>query len=146
MLARPSFRLQRSCSTASMTLVPYFSLFTQREQDAILNKSPQKSAYFNSPKNLPGSPLTSSRTIGNTCCRNENSFNARGCQETRHQCRDSQSLQARKKVPAPKTVRLGNLKVHAWSEKDIEAVRKLLPKIENGRHTRYKKQRKKSTK
>jgi excisionase family DNA binding protein len=51
---------------------------------------------------------------------------------------------ARKKVPAPKTVRLGNLKVHAWSEKDIEAVRDLLPKIENGRHTRYKKQRKKT--
>src|SRR5579862_1828516 len=53
MLARPSFRLQRSCSTASMTLVPYFSLFTEREQDATLNKSPQNSAYFNSPKNLP---------------------------------------------------------------------------------------------
>ena len=53
---------------------------------------------------------------------------------------------ARKKVPAPKTVQLGNLKVHAWSEEDIEAVRKLLPKIENGRHTRYKKQKKKNTK
>lgn len=51
-----------------------------------------------------------------------------------------------KKVRAPKTVRFGNLKVHAWSKKDIERVRKLLPKIENGRHTRYKKQRKKNTK
>ena len=49
---------------------------------------------------------------------------------------------ARKKVPAPKTVHLGNLRVHAWSEKDIEGVRKLLPKIENGRHTRYKKKKK----
>jgi excisionase family DNA binding protein len=48
---------------------------------------------------------------------------------------------ARKKVPAPKTVQLGNLKVHSWTEKDIERVRKLLPKIENGRHTRYKKQK-----
>jgi len=48
---------------------------------------------------------------------------------------------AKKKVPAPKTVQLGNLKVHAWSEKGIERVRKLLPKIENGRHTRYKKQK-----
>ena len=51
-----------------------------------------------------------------------------------------------KKVPAPKTVRFGNLKVHAWSQKEIEVVRKLLPKIENGRHIRYKKQKKKSTK
>ena len=53
---------------------------------------------------------------------------------------------ARKKVPAPKTVQLGNLEVHAWSEEDIEAVRKLLPKIENGRHTRYKKQKKRTKK
>jgi excisionase family DNA binding protein len=53
---------------------------------------------------------------------------------------------ARKKVPAPKIVQLGNLKVHAWNEKDIERVRKLLPKIENGRHTRYKKQQKQTKK
>jgi predicted DNA-binding transcriptional regulator AlpA len=53
---------------------------------------------------------------------------------------------ARKKVPAPKTLQLGNLKVHAWSEKDIERVRKLLPKIENGRHSRHKNQKKKKTK
>jgi excisionase family DNA binding protein len=53
---------------------------------------------------------------------------------------------AKKKVPAPKTVRLGNLRVHAWSERDIEGVRKLLPKIENGRHTRYKKQKKRTKK
>ena len=50
-----------------------------------------------------------------------------------------------KKIPGPKTVRIGNLKVHAWSAKDIEAVRKLLPKIENGRHTRYKQLKKKNT-
>ena len=45
-----------------------------------------------------------------------------------------------KKVPAPKTTQVGNVKLHAWTEKDIERVRKLLPRIENGRHTRYKKQ------
>ncbi len=44
---------------------------------------------------------------------------------------------AAKKVPAPKTVQLGEMKVHAWSEKDIERMRKLLPKVENGRKTRF---------
>ena len=29
--------------------------------------------------------------------------------------------------------------MHAWTEEEIEAVRKLLPKIANGRKTRYKK-------
>jgi predicted DNA-binding transcriptional regulator AlpA len=46
---------------------------------------------------------------------------------------------AAKKVPAPKTVRLGGIRVHAWSERDIERVRRLLPKIKNGRKLRYKK-------
>jgi predicted DNA-binding transcriptional regulator AlpA len=49
---------------------------------------------------------------------------------------------AAKKVPAPKTVHLGGMRVHAWSEKDIERVRGLLPKIANGRKTRYQKQKK----
>jgi predicted DNA-binding transcriptional regulator AlpA len=46
---------------------------------------------------------------------------------------------AAKKVPAPKTVQLGGIRVHAWSERDIERVRRLLPKIKNGRKLRYKK-------
>jgi predicted DNA-binding transcriptional regulator AlpA len=50
---------------------------------------------------------------------------------------------AAKKVPAPKTVQLGGIRVHAWSERDIERVRKLLPKIRNGRKLRYKKASKK---
>jgi hypothetical protein len=29
--------------------------------------------------------------------------------------------------------------VHLWTERDIERVRKLLPKIKNGRKLRYKK-------
>jgi len=45
------------------------------------------------------------------------------------------------KVPTPKTVHLGGLRVHQWSERDIEHLRELLPKIENGRKTRYIKQR-----
>jgi predicted DNA-binding transcriptional regulator AlpA len=50
---------------------------------------------------------------------------------------------AMRKLPAPKTVRLGGLRVHAWSERDIKRVRKLLPKIKNGRKFRYKKNAKK---
>jgi len=50
---------------------------------------------------------------------------------------------ATKKVPAPKTARIGRLHVYAWSERDIERVRKLLPKIKNGRKLRYKKASKK---
>jgi excisionase family DNA binding protein len=46
---------------------------------------------------------------------------------------------SRKKIPAPQTVRIGDLEVHSWSEEEIEQVRKLLPKIANGRKTRYRK-------
>jgi excisionase family DNA binding protein len=49
---------------------------------------------------------------------------------------------ADKKIPAPKSVTTGGITVHVWSEDDIERVRKLLPKIENGRKTRYKKEEK----
>jgi excisionase family DNA binding protein len=48
---------------------------------------------------------------------------------------------ASKKIPAPKTVRLGGLRVHVWTEREIERVRKILPKIANGRKTRYQKER-----
>jgi predicted DNA-binding transcriptional regulator AlpA len=43
------------------------------------------------------------------------------------------------KLPAPKAVRVGNRNVRWWTEADIDRVRKLLPKIANGRKTRYKK-------
>jgi hypothetical protein len=46
---------------------------------------------------------------------------------------------AAKKVPAPKTVTTGGITVHLWTKRDIERVRKLLPKIKNGRKLRYKK-------
>jgi predicted transcriptional regulator len=45
-----------------------------------------------------------------------------------------------KKIPAPKMVTSGKMTLHLWTEQEIENVRKLLPKIANGRKTRYKKQ------
>ena len=48
------------------------------------------------------------------------------------------------KVPAPKVVQTGWRNVHAWSERDIQHLRKLLPKIANGRKTRYQKHNKRA--
>jgi hypothetical protein len=44
-----------------------------------------------------------------------------------------------KKVPAPKIFAVGDSSLHAWTEEEIEHVRQILPKIANGRKTRYKK-------
>jgi len=41
------------------------------------------------------------------------------------------------KIPEPKAVFVGDFKVYSWTEGDVEHVRKLLPKIANGRKTRY---------
>jgi len=46
------------------------------------------------------------------------------------------------KVPAPTILKVGSASLHAWTEEDIERVRKLLPKIANGRKTRYQKNNK----
>ena len=43
------------------------------------------------------------------------------------------------KVPTPEVITAGRSTVHSWSEEDVEEVRQLLPKIANGRKTRYKK-------
>jgi predicted DNA-binding transcriptional regulator AlpA len=48
-----------------------------------------------------------------------------------------------KKVPAPSFLKAGKKTHHAWTEQEIEHVRKLLPKIANGRKTRYQKLREK---
>jgi predicted DNA-binding transcriptional regulator AlpA len=48
-----------------------------------------------------------------------------------------------KKVPAPQIVKTGKASMHLWTEAEIEKVRKLLPKIANGRKTRYSKLREK---
>jgi predicted DNA-binding transcriptional regulator AlpA len=49
-----------------------------------------------------------------------------------------------KKVPEPKSVTSGGMTIHLWTEADIEHVRQLLPKIANGRKTRYSKLKKKT--
>lgn len=46
------------------------------------------------------------------------------------------------KIPRPKSVTSGRMTIYLWTEEDIERVRKLLPKIKNGRKTRYQKQKK----
>jgi predicted site-specific integrase-resolvase len=43
------------------------------------------------------------------------------------------------KIPMPEVIRAGRSTVHSWSDKDVEHLRQLLPKIANGRKTRYKK-------
>jgi len=45
------------------------------------------------------------------------------------------------KIPTPKTVSSGGMTIHMWTEEQIERVRKILPKIANGRKTRYQKLR-----
>jgi predicted DNA-binding transcriptional regulator AlpA len=47
------------------------------------------------------------------------------------------------KIPAPESVILGERPTHLWTEEDIERARELLPKIANGRKTRYQKLREK---
>jgi len=53
---------------------------------------------------------------------------------------------AARKIPMPPVTRVGGIRVRLWSDKDIEQVRQLLPKIANGRKTRYQKQRKEQSK
>src|SRR5580765_7492695 len=45
----------------------------------------------------------------------------------------------RGKVPSPETVQQGKRVSQIWTDAEIEHVRQLLPKIVNGRKTRYKK-------
>jgi len=44
------------------------------------------------------------------------------------------------KVPAPEIAAVGSRVIHMWTEEEVEHLRQLLPKIANGRKTRYKKQ------
>jgi len=48
-----------------------------------------------------------------------------------------------KKIDAPKSATSGGMTIHLWTEAEIEHVRQLLPKIANGRKTRYQKSREK---
>jgi len=52
---------------------------------------------------------------------------------------------AEKKVPPPQILEVGGSIVHIWTPADIETVRRLLPKIANGRKARHTRKKKKST-
>jgi len=52
---------------------------------------------------------------------------------------------AARKIPVPPLRRLGNISARLWSERDIERVREMLPRIGNGRKTRYQKEKKLKT-
>src|SRR5262249_17033802 len=43
------------------------------------------------------------------------------------------------KIPAPKMAKTSSSAVHLWTKAAIDCVRRLLPKIKNGRKTRYQK-------
>src|SRR5215471_18269539 len=45
------------------------------------------------------------------------------------------------KVPTPKKITIGRLTIHSWTKAEVEQLRKLLPKIANGRKTRYQKKK-----
>jgi hypothetical protein len=45
-----------------------------------------------------------------------------------------------KQIPMPPLTRVGGVRVRLWSDADIAKVREVLPKIQNGRKTRHKKQ------
>ena len=47
------------------------------------------------------------------------------------------------KIPAPPETMAGGIRLRLWSEEDIERLRQILPKIANGRKTRYQKLREK---
>jgi hypothetical protein len=46
------------------------------------------------------------------------------------------------KIPMPEVIKAGRSTVHSWSDEEVENLRQLLPKIANGRKTRYQKLRK----
>jgi predicted DNA-binding transcriptional regulator AlpA len=47
------------------------------------------------------------------------------------------------KIPAPPLLKVGKGKLRIWTDEDIEKVRATLPKIANGRKTRYQKKKRK---
>jgi predicted DNA-binding transcriptional regulator AlpA len=47
------------------------------------------------------------------------------------------------KIPTPNAIQFGGFRAHLWTEAEVEHVRQLLPKIANGRKTRYSKLREK---
>jgi hypothetical protein len=50
---------------------------------------------------------------------------------------------AEDKIPAPPLLQVGKGKLRIWTDEDIEKVKNVLPRIANGRKTRYSKLREK---
>jgi predicted site-specific integrase-resolvase len=48
------------------------------------------------------------------------------------------------KVPSPEIVQQGQRVAHIWTEEEIEQIRKLLPRIANGRKTRWQREKQKA--
>jgi predicted DNA-binding transcriptional regulator AlpA len=48
---------------------------------------------------------------------------------------------ALKQIPEPPVTKVVGMRVRLWSDADIEKVRKILPKIANGRKTRHQKKK-----
>ena len=71
---------------------------------------------------------------------NESVFNTSGRRTARNQFPHAHPLYGTEKIPVPPVTEIGGLRGRIWNERHIERVRKLLPKIANGRKTRYKKQ------
>lgn len=53
---------------------------------------------------------------------------------------------AARKIPVPPLKSLGNISARLWSDRDVERVKEILPKIANGRKTRYQIQKGSKTK
>ncbi len=53
---------------------------------------------------------------------------------------------AAKKIPMPPVTTVGGVRVRLWSDRDIDKVREVLPTIQNGRKTRYQKQKQQTKK
>lgn len=53
---------------------------------------------------------------------------------------------AQKKISVPEVQQFGGGQLRVWTDEDIERVRGLLPKIANGRKTRYSKLKKQAPK
>ncbi len=53
----------------------------------------------------------------------------------------SRYIKARK-IIAPEETMAGGMRMRLWSEREIERLREMLPKIADGRKTRWQKQRK----
>ncbi len=53
---------------------------------------------------------------------------------------------AERKIPVPDLQQFGGGKLRIWTDADIERVRNILPKIQNGRKTRHQRQKKRTKK